>query len=183
VAILKAQRWGQGQARIEFICGGRIVARLAAAEGALLQASEALKCATHDLPEAAKRTAAESQTRRKTVEALLQELAQHEAARLLAAQPGPVVAKVERGMLMARAVAAALSDHGRIALIASVDEGRAHLCFARPRGDGPAMNALLQEAVVLLSGKGGGSKDFAQGSGDAARLDEALAAARARLQG
>ena len=182
VAILKAQRWGQGQARIEFICGDRIVQRLAAAETALAQASEALKCATHDLPEAAKRTAAESQARRKTVETLLQELARHEAARLEAAQTGPVVAaKVERGMTMARAVAAALADRGRIALVASVDEGRAHLCFARPRGDGPAMNALLQDAVQLLSGKGGGSKDFAQGSGDPLRLDEALALARARL--
>lgn len=181
IAILRAQRWGQGQARIEFICGDRIVQRLTSAESAIAQASDALKCAAHDLPEAARRTAADSQQRRKTVEALLHELAQHEAARLETAQPGPVIAKVERGATMARAVAAALADRGRIALIASVDEGRAHLCFARPKGDGPALNALLQEAVLLLSGKGGGSKDFAQGSGDPARLDQALAAARARL--
>ena len=180
VAILKAHRWGQGQARIEFICGGRIVQRLLAAEAAIAQASETLKCAAHDLAEAVKRTAADSQARRKAVEALLHELAGHEAKRL-GAGPGPVVARVERGMTMARAVAAALSDQGKVALIASVDEGRAHLCFARPKGEGAAMNELLKEALVLLSGKGGGSKDFAQGSGEPARLDEALALARARL--
>ncbi len=181
VAILKAQRWGQGQARIEFICGGRIMQRLAAGEAAIAQASEALKCAAQDLPEAAKRVAAESQARRKAVEALLHELAQHEAERLGKAQTGPIVARVERGPTMARAVATALAGQGRVALIASVDEGRAHLCFARPRGEGPAMNELLQEALQPLAGKGGGSKELAQGSGDPARLDEALSRARARL--
>ena len=183
VAVLRAQRWGQGQARVEFVCGGRVVQRLAAAEEAVAQASLALKSAAHDLPEAARRVAAESQARRKELEALLGELAQHEAARLAQAQPGAaVVATVARGAATARAVAQALAAQGRVALIAAVDEGRAHLCFARPRaGAGPAMNALLQQSLLLLSGKGGGSADFAQGSGDPARLDEALAQARAQV--
>ena len=38
------------------------------------------------------------------------------------------------------------------------------------------MNDLLKAALAILAGKGGGNADFAQGSGDAARLDEALAA-------
>ena len=92
-----------------------------------------------------------------------------------------LIAKVERGAGYARAIAANLSNAGHTALIASIDEGRAHLCFSRPKGAGPSMNELLKEALALLSGKGGGSADFAQGSGDPARLDEALAAARARV--
>jgi alanyl-tRNA synthetase len=43
------------------------------------------------------------------------------------------------------------------------------------------MNDLLRDAVALLGGKGGGNADLAQGSGDPARVDEALSAARARL--
>jgi alanyl-tRNA synthetase len=82
---------------------------------------------------------------------------------------------------MARAVAATLAERGATALIASVDEGRAHLCFARPKGPGPALNDLLQQTLAALGGKGGGSPDFAQGSGDPARLDEAMAAAAQRL--
>jgi alanyl-tRNA synthetase len=63
-----------------------------------------------------------------------------------------------------------------------VEDGRAHLCFARPRGAaGPGMNELIKEALQVLGGKGGGSPDFAQGSGEPARLEEALAAARARV--
>ena len=43
------------------------------------------------------------------------------------------------------------------------------------------MHDLLKEALQVLGGKGGGSAEFAQGSGDPARLGEALATARARL--
>jgi alanyl-tRNA synthetase len=43
------------------------------------------------------------------------------------------------------------------------------------------MNEVLKGALEVLGGKGGGNPDFAQGSGDPARLDEALAAARARI--
>ena len=93
----------------------------------------------------------------------------------------PVVAKVERASL-ARAIAAALAERGVVALIGAVEDGRAHLCFARPRGSsGPGMNEVLKPALELLGGKGGGSPDFAQGSGAPERLDEALAAARARV--
>jgi len=90
------------------------------------------------------------------------------------------VATVDRASF-ARAFSGALAEQGAIALIGAVEDGRAHLCFARPKGKGPAMNELLKEVLVVLSGKGGGSPDFAQGSGDPARLEEALSAARAKL--
>ena len=71
-----------------------------------------------------------------------------------------------------------------MALIAAVEDGRAHLCFARPRGpDGPAMNQVLKDALHVLGGKGGGSAELAQGSGDPGRLDDALALARERVGG
>ena len=91
----------------------------------------------------------------------------------------PIVSTVERASF-ARALSGALAERGAIALIGAVEDGRAHLCFARPKGKGPAMNELLKEALPILSGKGGGSPDFAQGSGDPARLEEALAAARTK---
>ena len=132
-----------------------------------------------DLPEAARRAADEAVSRRKAAEALEKELARLQAADL-AAKGSPVVARVERGSL-ARALAAAVAERGAVALIAAVEDGRAHLCFARPRGaPGPGMNEVLKGALDVLGGKGGGNPDFAQGSGDPAKLEEALAAARAR---
>ena len=182
VAILKAARWGQGKARIEFACGGRVVTLLAEASAQLAVAAEALKCGTHEVGAAAGRVAAEAQARRKAEGALVEELARQLAAGLARdSAPGPVVARVERGSGMARAVAAALAERGRVALVASIDQGRAHLCFARPKSSGPSMNDVLKPALAILAGKGGGSADFAQGSGESARLDEALAASLALL--
>src|SRR5712671_19266 len=180
VAVLGAQKWGSGKARVEFACGGRVV-KLVAEQGRWLSgAAEALKCAARDLPEAARRAGVDAIARRKTAEALEKDLARLQAAELLA-KGSPVVARVERASL-ARAIAAAVAERGAVALIAAVEDGRAHLCFARPRGAaGPGMNELLKGSLEVLGGKGGGSPDFAQGSGDPARLDEALAVARARV--
>src|SRR5881275_279911 len=108
-------------------------------------AAEALKCAQPEIPEAARRTAAEALARRKAVESLEKEIARLQAAELVA-HGSPVVAKVERAALM-RAVAAAVAERGATALIAAVEDGRAHLCFARPRGaPGPGMNEVLRGA-------------------------------------
>jgi alanyl-tRNA synthetase len=179
IALLGAQKWGSGKARVEFACGGRVVKLVAEQARWLSGASEALKCAARDLPEAARRTAEEAIARRKANEALEKDLARLRSIEL-AAKGSPAVARVERASL-ARAIAAAVAERGAIALIAAVEDGRAHLCFARPRGaPGPGMNELIKAALEMLGGKGGGSADFAQGSGDPARLDEALAAARAR---
>jgi alanyl-tRNA synthetase len=183
IAVLRAQRWGDGMARIEFVCGGRVVARLAEATEAIANAAEALKAAPADLATAARRIAAEAHARRKAAEALEAELALHRARELAAARPeGPVVATFPGGAGFARAVATALAGRDRIALVAGVEDGRAHLVFSRPKGEGPALNALLKDALLLLGGKGGGSPEHAQGSGDPARLTEALAAAAERLR-
>lgn len=182
VAVLKAQRWGNGNARVEFACGNRVVRLLHEASETLAGAAEALKCAPADLAQAAARVATESQARRKAAEGLQGDLAKLEAAQLRArAGTAPVVARVERGAAFARALAQAISSEGGTALIAAVEEGRGHLIFARPKGPGPAMGALLKEALAVIEGKGGGGPDFAQGSGDPSRLDEALALASQKL--
>ena len=182
VAILKSQRWGEGKARIEFACGNRAVKLLYEVNGVLNAAADALQCAPADLALSVARVAAESQARRKSLDALQGELAGLEAARLRAKfGAAPVVIRLERGPTFARAVAQAISAEGGTALIASTEDGRGHLCFARPKGAGPAMGALLKEALAVIAGKGGGSPEFAQGAGDNARLDDALALAAQKL--
>jgi len=208
IAILRAQRWGQGKARIDFVCGGRVVRLLGELQAVSTAAAEVLRCAPAGLPQAARRAVAEAHAHRKANETLLGELAGYEAARLAALGPGVVVARVERGAAMARAVAVALAAQGRTALIASIeageageaheareaseprfagqsgkegDKGRAHLCFSRPKGPGPDLGQLIREVLARLHGKGGGSADFAQGSGEPLHLDEALAFAHGKL--
>ncbi len=184
VAILKVQKWGEGKTRVEFVCGARVVALLKEHGAALGAAAEALKCAPADVAQAAARVVAESQARRKAADALVEELAALEARRLRAAGD-PVVQRLERGAAFARSVAQAIAQDGGTALLGALEDGRAHLVFARPKGaPGPAMGALLREALALVGGKGGGGPDFAQGSGPAERkeqLDAALAHAAHKL--
>jgi alanyl-tRNA synthetase len=181
VAVLKTQKWGDGRSRVEFVCGGRVVRMLREATDTLAAAAEALKTAPAEVAQAAARIALESQARRKAADALLEELAQIEAARLKE-RGSPVVAKLGRGAAFARAVAQAIAQDGATALLAAVEDGRAHLVFARPKGaDGPGMGALLKDALGVLGGKGGGGPDFAQGSGAPEKVDDALALAAHRL--
>lgn len=178
IAVLRAQKWGQGQARVEFACGGRVVALLAEATGLLAGAAAAFGGAAADVAASAERVSQELLSRRKGMEQLERELAAFEAERQAREQPvDPVVVRLSRGAGFARSLAQDLAGRGRIALVATVDEGRAHLCFVRPKGPGPALDALLKAALGLLSGKGGGRAEHATGSGEPARLDEALAQA------
>jgi alanyl-tRNA synthetase len=181
IAILRAQRWGEG-ARVEFVCGARVVRALAVAGERLGAAAEALRCAPAEVPKAAARAAEEAIARRRDAERLALALAAGEADRLAAGGAGPVRAVLAPpgpgAAGYAKAVAAALAAKGRVALLGAVEDGRAHLAFARPKGAGPHLGERVRAAAAALGGKGGGAPDQAQGSGpDAARLEEALRAA------
>ena len=187
IAILGAEKWGAG-ARVEFVCGGRVVRALAAAGARLAEAARALRCAPAEVPGASARAAEDGSARRKEVERLLLALAGVEAERLAAAGAGPVRAVLQPpaggAAAYAKAVALALAGRGRIALLGAIEEGRAQLAFARPRGPGPHLGELVRAAAAALGGKGGGAPDAAQGSGpEVAKLEEALAGAEAAVRG
>ncbi len=185
IAVLRAQKWGAGT-RVEFACGGRVVAALAEAGRRLQEAAGALRCAPAELPAAAARAAEEGSARRRELERLVVALAEVEAAKLAAGREGPVravvVPPVAGAAAWARAVAQALAKLGRVALLGAVEDGRAFLAFARPAGPGPHLGERLKAAAGALGGKGGGAPDFAQGGGpEAAGLAEALAEAERGL--
>lgn len=185
VAVLKASKWGAG-ARVEFVCGGRTVRLLATLNERVARAAEALRCASAEVAEAAARTAEDLAARRKEGERLGLALADAEAGRLAAAG-GPVVCAVlappgAGAAAWLRGVAQGLQARGRIALLGAAEDGKAYLCFARPRGPGPSMGDALRTAVPLLGGKGGGAPDLAQGGGpEVDRLAEALEVAKSAV--
>jgi len=182
IAVLRAQRWGAGKARVEFVCGNRVVQTLVQATESIARAAEALRSAPAEVAEAAVRFAAEAQARRKAIEALEAKLAAQKAEQLIASHnTGAITETVDGGMQAAKLLASALVARGRIALIASPDGERGHLCFARPAGTGVPMNTVLKSVLPILAGQGGGSAEIAQGSGNASRLTEALSAALRQL--
>ena len=81
-----------------------------------------------------------------------------------------------------RALAQALAARGRTALLGAREGARAFLCFARPKGPGPDLGALLREAAAGLGGKGGGSPDLAQGGGsEVGKVGEVIAEAARKI--
>jgi len=183
VAVLRAQRWGSRAARVEFVCGNRVVQSLVQANETIARAADALRAAPAEIGDAAVRVASEAQARRKRIDGLEAELAEAKADQLIASTPtGPVSVIVEGGMNAAKLVGTAVAARGRVALIGSSEGGRAYLCFTRPAGAGAAMDATLRAVLPLVEGRGGGSPEIAQGSGNVSHLADALAAASQLLR-
>ncbi|HUK65315.1 MAG TPA: DHHA1 domain-containing protein [Anaeromyxobacteraceae bacterium] len=185
LAILRAVKWGAG-ARVEFLCGGRVLSFLRQSSEALSEVAAALRCAPKEVPAAARRMGEELVLDRKELRTLLVALSLAEATRL-AGKPDPIVEELALpggdAPSYLRSVGQALAARGRLALLGARAEGRAFLCFARgPDPRGADLSGLLREAAAVLGGKGGGTVELSQGSGpEGEKLPEALELARGRL--
>ena len=87
VAVLRAQRWGSRAARVEFVCGNRVVQSLVQANETIARAADALRAAPAEIGDAAVRVASEAQARRKRIDGLEAELAEAKADQLIASTP------------------------------------------------------------------------------------------------
>jgi alanyl-tRNA synthetase len=166
--------------RVEFVCGGR-AERVARHDFHLLrETAEKLASAPEDIASAASRAVAERDANFKTVRALLQRLAEAEAALALQATPPGsqglrILSRVFEGVpadyLGFFGTAFAKSEKA-IALLATNEDGQ--LLFAQHPAAGKDMNVLLKKVLEEAAGKGGGTRDFARG-----RLNDGASAKRA----
>jgi alanyl-tRNA synthetase len=168
--------------RVEFVCGGRALRSASEDYKLLNEAARLLSCGRGEVPailgmalEERKQTQCERQL-------LQEELADLQAEEMLRA------AKSESGsspLVMVRifenADAAFLRlvatrlvrESGVQALLATKAGG--HLVFAQSSGLTADLNAVLRNAAAAAGGKGGGTRDFAQGKvPDVARLEEVM---------
>jgi alanyl-tRNA synthetase len=180
--------------RVEYVAGFRALSAARADFETLAKAASLLTCATSEVPAVIAKWDGERRAQHSFAKRMEERLAQFEARELLAQYPGP--SEASGGSTVAqsgapRVVAAALDDatasylglvaanlvaeSNVIALLASASGG--HVVFAQSKNL-PAraadMGALLRETLQGFGGKGGGSKDFAQGTvphhGDAAMV-------------
>ena len=71
----------------------------------------------------------------------------------------------------------------RVVLLGALDEGRAHLVFARSENVDADMGALMKASVEVVRGRGGGSRRVAQGGGpETEGLARAIDQARTSLR-
>jgi alanyl-tRNA synthetase len=189
ILLRKIEKVRQGW-RVEFVCGQRAVTTARRDYTTLAEAAGLFSAHIWDVPQQARKLLDEIRTVRKSGEHLLEELAGLQAARLLAdtapVNERKIIVRVEseRDLVFIRLLAQKLTrlESGVIALLGATS-GTVSLVFAQSKGLPFDMGALLKETLVKLGGRGGGSKDMAQGGAPRAEgLEAVLAEIAARLR-
>jgi len=188
--------------RVEFVCGFRALAAARADFATLTQTASLLSCGLPDVPSVVAKTLEERRAQHGAGKRLEERLADLEAQALLtqsaqAAQGGANRQASTKDETARRVISAVLDDAtpaylGMLAakiiaepnvvvLLASRPTG--HVVFAQTKGGSADMGKLLREAVLDFGGKGGGTKDFAQGNiPQPADLDALLSRAKTCLE-
>ncbi|HKO05078.1 MAG TPA: alanyl-tRNA editing protein [Candidatus Acidoferrales bacterium] len=181
----------KGNWRVEFVCGGRALAAAREDRRLLVESARTLGGAAADVPALVARAAEERRQSDRQRKELQSRLAAYEARALWdEAAAGTDGVRVVRRVLepaepeYLRLLATRIVEQGRgVALLAARPGG--HLVFAQAAGLAGDMNEVLRAALAGTGGKGGGTRDFSQGSCPdptaAGRLEGILEAAAGRL--
>jgi alanyl-tRNA synthetase len=175
------------QCRVEFVCGFRALAAARSDFSTLTQAASLLSCGLAEVPAVLGKLIEERRAQHGAVKRLEERLAEHEARELLASATGTGGVRVIATALEEATpgylglLAAKLVDEANVvALLATRASG--HVVFAQTKGLPHDMGALLRDALKQFGGKGGGPKDFAQGTvAEAAKVAYVIAYAAKAL--
>jgi alanyl-tRNA synthetase len=188
VLLRKFEKVRQGF-RVEFVAGMRAVTTARRDFSTLTETAALFSANIYDLPQQARKALDEVKSLRKQREQSQDELATVQAAALLAETAEGngrklvvhVFSDRELNFLKLLAQKVTRQFPATIALLATTSPLPA-LVFAQSPGLPYDMGALLKETAAKLGGRGGGSKDLAQGGvPNSQGLEEAIAAARANL--
>jgi alanyl-tRNA synthetase len=189
ILLRKLEKVRQGW-RVEFVAGQRAVATARRDFTALTEAAASFSAHIYDVPQQTRKSLDEIKSVRKQREQLLEELAAAQAAAMLAetsqTDGGTVVTRVfsdrELGFVKMLAQKLTRIAPNVVALLATTSQ-QPSLVFAQSSGQPFDMGTLLKETMIKLGGRGGGSKDMAQGgvaSGEG--IEQALAEVAERLR-
>ncbi|MGD0965595.1 MAG: DHHA1 domain-containing protein [Candidatus Acidiferrales bacterium] len=158
--------------RLEFVCGFRALSTARGDYATLTQAAALLSCGLPEVPSVLTKMIEERRAQHSALRRLEERLAGHEARSLLAEHPAAspdsprVIVQVldEATPEYLRLLAATLvAESKAIVLLASRSSG--HVALAQTKGVAAGdMGVILREALREFQGKGGGTKDFSQGS-------------------
>ncbi len=169
VLLRKVEKVRQGW-RVEFVAGQRAVSTARRDFTTLTETAALFSAHIYDVPQQARKSLDEIRSLRKQREQLLEELAAAQAATLLAetheANGRKLVVRtlVDRDLNFVKLLAQKLTrlSTNAVALLATTSP-QASLVFAQSAGQPYDMGALMKETMTKLGGRGGGSKDLAQG--------------------
>jgi alanyl-tRNA synthetase len=169
ILLRKIEKVRQGW-RVEFVCGKRAVGTARRDYTALAESAGLLSAHVWDVPLQIQKLQDESRTLKKSVEHTSAEIADLYAVRILAetSESGgrKVVVRLfpDRDLVFIKLLAQRLTRQSSslVALLGAGAESPS-IVFAQSVGQPFDMGALMKEALAKLGGRGGGSKDMAQG--------------------
>ena len=190
ILLRKAEKVKQGM-RVEFVCGGRAISTARRDFETLTSAAALFSAHIHDVPAQVRRAVDETKAAGKREFKLQEELAEFIAARMVSAAPersGMRVVKEhfrDRDLNFVKLLAQRIARQEKAVALLACDRPQPSLVFAQnPRvsqtqaypGHPPFdCGAAMKEAMSALGGRGGGTRDMAQGGApEGADLDKAL---------
>ncbi|HTS36340.1 MAG TPA: DHHA1 domain-containing protein [Candidatus Solibacter sp.] len=188
ILLRKFEKVRQGW-RVEFVAGQRAVATARRDFTALTETAGLFSAHIYDVPQQARKSLDEIRTLRKQREQGQEELAAAQAAALLAETPEVNGRKLivrtyaDRDLASLKFLAQQLTrQSGNAIALLGTTSPQPSLIFAQSPGQSLDMGALMKETMAKLGGRGGGSKDMAQGGvPSAAGLSETLDALAVRF--
>ena len=185
VGLIAVSAWERfkGGLRVEFVCGGRALARFGALRDATAAACRTLSVLPGELAQSIERLQQDLKNERRSQFALQTELARFRADEMVA-----VAEVIPAGRLVARlvdadasglkALASAIASRDGLLVVLVSASTPALVVVARSAGLGVRADEVVRALTGAFGGRGGGKPDLAQGGGLAAPADDILAAAR-----
>jgi alanyl-tRNA synthetase len=169
VLLRKIEKVRQGW-RVEFVAGQRAVATARRDYSTLTETAALFSAHIYDVPQQARKSLDEIRSLRKQIEQSQEELAAAQAVTLLAETPEANGRKLvvhtlsDRDLNFTKLLAQKLTrlSTNAVALLATTLP-QPSLVFAQSACQPFDMGALMKETMAKLGGRGGGSKDMAQG--------------------
>ena len=188
ILLRKVEKVRQGW-RVEFVAGQRAVATARRDFTTLTETAALFSAHIYDVPQQARKSLDEIRSLRKQREQSQEDLAAAQAAAMLAETPEANGRKLvvrtlaDRDLNFVKLLAQKLTrlSPNAVALLATTSP-QPSLVFAQSAGQPFDMGALMKETMTKLGGRGGGSKDLAQGGiPNAEGIDATLNAIAATL--
>jgi len=171
ICIRKVDR-AKGLTRVEFVCGGRALRRARQDFSILTEAARLFSTGLDNVPELIAKQAQDLREVGKSLQCLVEDLAQMEAARLWELAPEKSGVRVVQSVLeaaegkKAKLIAHAVAKQpGRGVALIAVKGAPTAVFFAQTPGGGANLSDVMKQALARFGGKGGGARDFAQGGG------------------
>jgi alanyl-tRNA synthetase len=187
ILIRKTEKVRQG-IRVEFVCGMRAVNAARRDYETLVKAAALFSGHIHDVPTQMTKLLDQSKAEAKERKRLTEELAAYYAPQLLREgeqrEGYALVARVftDREVADIKLLAQKATAAAPAVVLFGATQGQAGLVFAQTPGLPFDMGVLMKEAMADLGGRGGGTRDMAQGgTPDAARVQAAVETAKSRI--